>query len=221
MDIYDLVTLLRRSWLLLLAAIAAGVLGGWLFGMIQQDTYTARAEVYVSGVPGASMNAAQANQIAKDNVQTYAELAESPGLLHEVTEATDDPRSGAELAASVNAEVPLDTSVIRISVRDEDPARAALLTDAVVEQLNATVSDISAGSSGGEPAVVLTQLSPAQEPAASDSDLTTYLAIGGALGLAVGYLLAVVLMLLRRGRVGGHAGTRVPVQNAQASDQKA
>ncbi|QUW18946.1 polysaccharide biosynthesis tyrosine autokinase [Agrococcus sp. Marseille-Q4369] len=195
MTLTEYAAALRKHWLsiLLLAVLGAG--GGWGVSKAMPDTFRAETSVMVIPSRGDSTSElVQGSNYVQNLVQTYTLLARSPTVLQPVVDELDIPQTAGGLAARTDVEAPLNTFVIEIGVSDASGAAARTIADAVAAQFSRAVADVSPEGPDGEPAVRVEVIAPAREPSgpiAPNTRLNTLL--GGASGLAVGVLAALVL----------------------------
>jgi capsular polysaccharide biosynthesis protein len=133
---------LRRWWAtLLLAAIVAAV-GSWVLAESLPETYEASTELIVGPLAANQDVVEAAGQLARTN----AEVAESRSLLDAAARALRLPPEDvdAEVEASAN-EV---TRFLVITVRDDDPRRAADLANALADALGDRIRESPIGPEG-------------------------------------------------------------------------
>jgi capsular exopolysaccharide synthesis family protein len=118
--------------------VAATVLAGataFVFSTLQQKVYEAKAVLIV----GQSLSAANPdyNQllVAEGLSTTYAAIAETRPILEKVIGALSLGDSPKELADRVQIDVPRGSTLMTISVRHPDPARAAAIANELGAQL--------------------------------------------------------------------------------------
>lgn len=196
MNIIDLIALVRRSWILLVAGAVLGAIIGLIVALASMSHYTATTQVFVAGVASEGTNAVQAQQAVQADIGSYVEIVQSPAVLSAV--ARTSGRDLSTLGSEVSAQAPMSTSVVTISVTDTDPRKAAQIADATATQLVSTATKLSKPSANAPAGVRLTQLAPAEVPAKADGSTALHVAIGGVLGLVAGYVAAVVRLAARR-----------------------
>lgn len=118
--------------------VAATVLAGgtaFVVSSLQQKTYEAKAILIV----GQSLSAANPdyNQllVAQGLSTTYAAIAETRPILEKVIDALGLDDSSRELADRVQVDVPRGSTLMTISVRHPNPARAAAIANELGAQL--------------------------------------------------------------------------------------
>ncbi|MCP2369475.1 capsular exopolysaccharide synthesis family protein [Agromyces terreus] len=201
MELRDYIRILRQSWVLIVLLTLLGVAAGAAYSIAQTPMYSSSAKVFVSTSNGGTIGEmAQGSAYTQNRVKTYADLATTPiVLLPTIAELQLDMTSD-ELAREVVATTLPDTSLIEITVTDEDPALAAQIATGVSESLTAVVSSIEttgATDEDGNPVeaspVRLTLVQHAavpQKPVSPNVPLN--IALGGLIGLALGIGAAVL-----------------------------
>ncbi|MBM9459502.1 hypothetical protein JK386_06275 [Nocardioides sp. zg-536] len=172
----------RRRWaVLLVIAVVAGTVG---LGLATAERhYTATARVAATPAPAASSSAAN----YEDLLGTMARVATSGPLLEQVARSTG-ALDVEQLRDRVEGEVVAGTVIIQVAVTDVDPERAALVANAVANEL--PEHDPSEG------AFVFSVTEPAEVPEeASSPDIPVTVLAG--MALALGLALAVAVLLDR------------------------
>ncbi|MBP1241443.1 capsular exopolysaccharide synthesis family protein [Frigoribacterium sp. PvP120] len=198
MELRDYITVLRKGWVFIVAMMLVGVGLASAYSVVKTPDYSASAQVFVSTqTSGSVSDLAQGNTFTQQRVKTYASLVTTPIVLLPVISSLGLNTTAEQLAESITASAPLDTTLIQVDVVSEDPVMAADIANAtsqsltnVVEQIEATSED--ADSEAGSQ-VKLTRVQEAQVPSAPTSpNVPLNLALGLLLGLAVGVGVAVL-----------------------------
>lgn len=184
---------LRRRWVWLAVAVLAGLLVAGVASSTATRLYSAKAGVFFSLEYGESASSlAQGSSYLQGQVSSYALLADTPAVLQPVIDDLDLDRSASSLAGAVTASVVSDTVVVEIEVVDDSAEQAALVANAVAEQLRETIDALAPVDAEGSPAVRATTVAPASVPGAPVSPNTRLdLAVGILGGLLAGCVLAV------------------------------
>ncbi|MFI1953212.1 polysaccharide biosynthesis tyrosine autokinase [Streptomyces xinghaiensis] len=198
MDIVDLSDCLRflvRRW----RAIAAlGLLGTAIGVFVTYATtpqYRATSTLFVSlqdWDDTAKLN--QGNSFAQARVRSYAEVVSSPRVTRPVTEALDLGLTPSQLARKITTEVPLDTVLLKITVMDAQPSRAARISNAVAHRFAEVVADIERPVGARSSPVRLSVTEPATRPSSPASPTPV---LNVALGLVAGLTLGTGLAFAR------------------------
>ena len=75
-------------------------------------------------------------------VRSYADIASSPRITGPVVERLGLSESASDLAGRIEAEAPLDTVLINLSVTDTSPERAAGIANAAASQFTKVVEQL-------------------------------------------------------------------------------
>lgn len=205
MELRDYIRILRQSWVLIVLLTLFGVAAGAVFSIMQTPLYSSSAKVFVSTSNGGSIGEmAQGNAYTQQRVTTYADLASTPIVLLPVIADLQLDTTSDELAREVVATTLADTSLIEITVTDENAALTAEVATAVSESLTNVVSAIEttgvstgAEAEGDEAAaaspVRLTLVQHASVPQKPVSpNVMLNIVLGGLIGLALGVGAAVL-----------------------------
>lgn len=200
--------ILRRSWLWILATAIIGVAAGWAVAATTTPRYAATSAAFVSSDrTGTLTELTQGNAFTQSRVSTYAKLATEPLVTQPVIDDFDVGVTPREFAQRMTVTIPVDTTLIEITVEDASPGRASSLANALMTSLSTTVAEIESpttqtsadGTVISEPAppVKITPVRPAEIPETPVSPkLSLNLAIGLLAGLALGALLAILRDML-------------------------
>jgi len=224
-ELSDYLRVVRKNVILLLALMLVGVGVGALIATVQQPSYSAQTQVFVSTQGGgSSAELVQGNSFTLSRVKTYASLATSQDVLERVIADLGLTLDSQTLAESVAASPVLDTTIIEINAVDEDPALAARIADAVAASLATTVAEIESPGEGGSP-VQLTTVERATVPQTPVSPRPMLnVALGALLGLALGIAIALLREVLDtriRDERGLKLVTELPVVGSMTFDPKA
>jgi capsular exopolysaccharide synthesis family protein len=114
------------SWLLVLLAIVAG-LGAYFNAKQQTPIYYSSTLVLVSGAPGSLSDSYSSMVIGQQLASTYSQTMVTRPMLNAVSEKLGYPVSGSISISPVS-----DTNLIRVTVMDTDPQRAADIANTLV-----------------------------------------------------------------------------------------
>ena len=126
--------LVMRHWLwlivgcTLLAAIAAFVVSSQM-----PPVYSASATLLVHQSPGTDMNAYTAILTSERQAETYTQMLSDEPVLEEVIAQLELEDTPGKLVEKVEVELVSNTQLIRLSVEDTDPGRAARITNAIAD----------------------------------------------------------------------------------------
>ena len=199
MDFKQFLLVLRRRWrsVVLVFLLGLGVAAGVSYALTPQ--YESTAKVIVSVNASNASEASGAAFFLQNRVQSYADLARSTELAERVIDVLDLEMTPAELSDQISTEVVEETSVISITVSDEDPNEAQTIADVVTTEFKAYAEEIETIGEGGESQIALNVTDPPEfngSPVSPDWILN--LLAGGLIGLLIGLALAVSRELLDR-----------------------
>ncbi|MCX2747052.1 polysaccharide biosynthesis tyrosine autokinase [Arthrobacter sp. MI7-26] len=226
MDLRDYLRILRRNWILVVAATLVGLLGGGAVSLLVRPTYKAQTQLFVAiQGSGTLTDLQQGNTFSQARVQSYVKTVTTPVVLRPAIEALGLPTSVDELSHRVTASTDLNTVLINISVSDNSPAQAAAIAQAVADSLVKAVDNLEKPKTGGTSPVSLSIITPAEAPLApSAPNVVLNLVLGFIGGLLLG-LVAAILRSTLDYRISGEADLRkitdAPLLGGIAFDQDA
>ncbi|WP_436762427.1 polysaccharide biosynthesis tyrosine autokinase [Streptosporangium sp. V21-05] len=152
----------RRNWPLILLALflAAGVATTVTAGM--PPRYVATISMLVSGHDreGSLSTAYQAGMLSAQRVHSYATLLSSRRVVGQITGKDDVER----LQENITAEAVPGTVLLRATVGDPDPRRAATLANALGERFAELIDQIERPTPSSRPIVKVTLVDRAEVP---------------------------------------------------------
>lgn len=195
MELQDYLTILRKRWLsialITLVAVAAAIGAS----LAMTPTYQATAQLYVSvQSQDSTADLLQGSNYSRQQVTSYVQLVTSPKVLGPVVDKLKLAERVEDLAGSVAADSPLNTSLINITVTDTDPALAAAKANAISDQFRGFVAQLETPVGGGVSKVNVSVVRDAVAPEAPSSPKKK---LNVALGLLVGLALGVGIAVLR------------------------
>ena len=150
--------------------------------------YTATTRLFFGVQSGQSAtDLSQGSTFAEKQMTSYAQVAVSPLVLQTVISELGLPTKPDELARSISATVPTDTVILDIAYTDENPERAARVSNAIGVRLSSVAASLSPPRPNGEDSVRATILAPAAVPVhASAPRVLRNLVLGALLGIILG-----------------------------------
>lgn len=188
MDLRDYLRVLRRNWILIVAAALAGLLLGGVFSIVTKPTYTAETQLFVAiQNSGSVQELQQGNTFSQARVQSYVKTVASPVVLQPAIDSLGLSMTPDELAGQLQASTDLNTVLINITVNDQSPVQAAAIAQAVANSLIKAVDNLERPRTGGTSPVSLSIIKPATAPLLPSAPNTRInLLMGLLLGLAAG-----------------------------------
>jgi capsular exopolysaccharide synthesis family protein len=193
-----LLVLRRRSLsIILVFLLGLGIAAGASYAMTPK--YESTSKVIVSVNVGSAQEAGGLSFFLSNRVQSYADLAQSSELAERVIDTLALDLSPAELSSRISTEVVSETSVISITVEDEDPREAQRIASVVTTEFQDYAEEIETVGEGGESQIALHVTDPPEYNGTPVSPTWVLnLLAGGLIGLLVGLALAVTRELLDR-----------------------
>ncbi|MCB0901384.1 MAG: hypothetical protein KDB83_04545, partial [Actinobacteria bacterium] len=132
MTLHDYLTILRRSWPVILIATIVGTLIALGLSLAMTPVYQATSQLFVSvKSAGAAGDAYTGGLFVQQRVKSYVDVVDSPAVLEPVIEELGLDSTYIGLASQVSATTPPNTVLLNVSATDTSPAQAAKLANAV------------------------------------------------------------------------------------------
>lgn len=143
-ELMDLFFILVRRWKLIMFIAIPVVALGLAFAMTRPSIYSAEATLMVSSGQIYSINNLDNAEISKNQklVSSYTEIARSKSIMRNVISKLDLDEEPESIAKLVKVTPIDDTEFIKISYRDRNPQRAALLTNEVAEEFISKIKKV-------------------------------------------------------------------------------
>ncbi|MDF2711873.1 MAG: Non-specific protein-tyrosine kinase [Nonomuraea muscovyensis] len=192
MDLLYYVRLARRNWLLILLSLVIGVTAAVMITANTPPTYVATTSMLVSGhdKEGSLSTAYQAGMLSAQRVQSYATLLSSRRLVSEIAAGEDIRR----VQGNITAEVVPGTVLLRASVSDTDPARAAQLANTLGARFTELIDRIERPTRKDQSTIKITVVDEAEVPLAPVSPRP---AVNVLFGVLISLLVSLAVLVLR------------------------
>jgi capsular exopolysaccharide synthesis family protein len=226
LDLRDYLRILRRNWILIVAATLIGLLLSGVASVLTRPTYTADTQLFVAiQSSGSVQELQQGNTFGQARVQSYVKTVASPMVLQPALDSLGLDLTPEEFARRVTASTDLNTVLINISVFDESPVQAAAMAQAVATSLISAVDSLERPKTSGTSPVSLSIIKPATAPTAPSAPNTRLnLVLGVLIGFAIGVATAILRATLDN-RIRGEADlrgvTNAPLLGGISFDQDA
>ncbi len=196
MELRDYIRTLTKRWKFIALLTVLGIAAASAATALMTPTYKATTQLFVSVQSDGSTASElqQAGTFSAQRVKSYADIASSPRVTAPVVEQLNLDESADELSARIEAEAPLDTVLINLSVTDTSPDRAAQIANAAGSQFTNVVEELERPRGERISPVKLSVTQQAQPPSDAESPRP---GINVALGLLVGLALGVGAAVLR------------------------
>jgi succinoglycan biosynthesis transport protein ExoP len=187
--------LFRQYWKSILVILILGAGAGAGVSYLVTPVYGATAAIFLTVESGGSAGELQQGSLfARNQVASYAMLAEKPIVLDPVIKKLGLTIDSSQLAGSVSASAPNDTAIIDLEVTSTDPQAAATIANAIAEELTVAVAELSPAGVNSADAVKATVVEQARVPQQWKSPKVPQNVL---LGLLIGALIGVTQALLR------------------------
>ena len=189
-DVFQLVKVLwKRKFLIVLAALVAGLAAFAYSSFVIQPQYTSITRIYVvnrnqADKPGLTNQDLQAGSYL---VKDYREIILSQDVLEKVVADQNLTMDAKTLGRKVSVTVPADTRIVSISVRDGKPEEASRIANALREVAAQKIISVTRVSD----VTTLEEARPATSPSSPNIRRNTMMAtIAG-----VGFVTVIVLLV--------------------------
>lgn len=192
-DVLQLVKVLwKRKWIIVLAALVAGVVSFAYSSFVIKPQYTSTTRIYVvnrnqADKPGLSNQDLQAGAYL---VKDYREIILSQDVLEKVVTDQKLTIDAKTLGKKVSVNVPTDTRIVSISVRDVNPEEASRIANALREVAAQKIISITRVSD----VTTLDEARPATSPSSPNIRRNTMMSVIVVTGLVVLVVLLVELL---------------------------
>lgn len=195
MDEHGFWALIRKRWISILIFGVLGCLGGSAYFVSASPEYSAEAELFVSAVGGQSASdLAQAGDYSQQQARNFSVVATRGAVLDPVVKSLDLNMSAKELGHHVSATVPLNTSIISITVTDGSAQQASIIANAIAHSLTDSVADLTPKRSNGSSPIKLHTVQRALVPSAASAP-NRLMSVGS--GIIIGIIVGLALVVLR------------------------
>lgn len=195
MDIGGTWSLLRTHWVTITAAalLTTIVAAGYL--LLTPPEFSARSELFLAVENGSTtQELSQGSNYSQQQARNYSALATRAMVLEPVVTKLNLTETPSQLSRKINASVPLNTSLITITVTDTDPQRAQAIANAAGDSLADSVRKLVPSRRDGTSPVKLQVVQPAVAPTAPSTPSGILVLVFAAL---VGLLLGVGFLVIR------------------------
>lgn len=192
MDLLYYMRLVYRNWLLILVSLVIGVGAAVMVTANTPPKYIATISMLVSGQDreGSLSTAYQAGMLSAQRVQSYATLLSSRRVVSQITTPEDIRR----VQESIAAEVVPGTVLLRATVTNSDPTRAAQLANALGSRFTQLIDQIERVAPASRPTIKITVVDHAEIPQVPVSPRPL---VNIALAVLIALLVAVAALALR------------------------
>jgi receptor protein-tyrosine kinase len=198
-DFKQFLLVLRRRWRSVVLVFLVGLAIAGTISYLITPKYESTSRVIVSVNASTAGEASQASYFLQNRVTSYADLAQSTELAERVINTLDLDMTAEELSDEISTEVIEATSVLAITVKDEDPHQAQTIADVLTSEFQDYAEEIETIGEGKESQIALNVIDqPEYNGDAVEPHTVLNLIAGGLIGLLIGVALAVARDLLDR-----------------------
>ena len=218
MALREVLHIIRRSWLILVAAVVVALAAGAVVTMLLPDRYQTETKVLVTPVvaTGPNANAVQSASLVADQVATYAALVDTSAVIDPAIRQSGVNVTPNDLMGDVTSEVVPQTSLILITVTADSAPHAVGLANALSQNL---VQQIHTQASANSPlqAVGTVVETPQTPDHRSSPNLVLNLVAALAVGLVVGFVVIAIRQALTVGAPVRTSGPELRAAGATSS----
>ena len=192
-------TLVRRWKLIVVfALVGAGV--AYALSAATTPLYRSTSSLFVTLAFGnTASDMAQGTTYTSNQMSSFGVLVTSPVVLNAVIEDLDLSTTAVELARAVSVSTPRDTVIIRITVANSSPERAADIANAIAVQTASAIEDFAPRNERGMASVqvkTMAEAVPANFQYSPNKKIDT--AVGFLIGVLGSILVILIVVLLDR-----------------------
>lgn len=195
MTIQEYLRVLNRHWVVITMYSALGAAAAFLLTSTIPKVYVATTTQFVRGVPNSGVPDYQSTQLALARAKSYTVLIANPDVLAGILSDTGTSLPPEEVYSRLSVSNPIDTTLIEVVARGRTAEEAQSLSIAAANNLAKIIMRLeSAGVVGGKSPIDIQTAVPALRPNGPSSPRPTLnIAVGSALGLSVGSIIALGL----------------------------
>lgn len=194
MELHTVIQALRHRWLAILLVGVAAAASAAIYARLTPAVYVANAEGIVSVSNPAQRPAyafSSGSLYILNRMTSYARLGVTTPVLEPVVNELQLQETALSLTGRIDSSSVVGQSVVKVTVRYNDPELAARIADATIAQMGLAVGNLEGGN------VEVRSAGPALVPSASvRPNGIREGAVGGVAGLALAGLIAVAMAAL-------------------------
>lgn len=203
MELLDYWRVARRSWVVLVASTLVGLSLAAAYSLTQPTVYSATASAYVvAGTSESTGDALAGSALAKEKAEIYLPLVTSQQVATRIAEDLQ-LNSTQGIAASLTGSVVKESVLFQITATSSTSVSASLLAEAAIRATAAEVESLETiNPSGSATPTTVIKVVPVQQAATPavrvSPTVIRNLAIGAALGLMIGFVIALIRRVVDR-----------------------
>lgn len=189
-DLKELFFVIRRKlWIIILAGVIGATAVGAYTAMVMKPVYTSSAMLYILN-KSATLTSLTDLQLGTQLTKDYKVLVTSRPVTGKVIENLDLNLDHEALVGKVTVNNPVDTRILTISVRDNDPYMAKIIADEFATVASVRMAEIMDSE---PPNIVEEGYLPTRRTSPSISKNT---ALGGMVGIFIAVAVVIVLFVM-------------------------
>jgi capsular polysaccharide biosynthesis protein len=155
--------MLRKQWRIVLVFLLLGIGASATFTFSMQPQYASTSQLFVSTRQSDNISdLLQGGNFSQLRVKSYIKVATSSMTLRPVIDRLRLDTTPDQLAKRIRVEAPMDTVLINITVRDDEPRRAADIANAIGSSIATVVDAIEAPSADSRSPVTISTVRKAE-----------------------------------------------------------
>ncbi|WP_408898126.1 polysaccharide biosynthesis tyrosine autokinase [Nocardioides sp. R1-1] len=200
LDFKQFLTVLRRRWtsIVTIILLALGVSAAITF--TRTPMYESKTQIFLTVDVRDTTDAYAALLFASNRAASYATVVKSTELAERVIDQLDLDMTPEQLASRIDAEVVESTSLIQITVKDENPRDAQTIADVTTEEFTTYVAGLETPGGATEDSQIQAQITDKASYSAAQvsPDVVLNLVVAALIGILLGIGLAVAREILDR-----------------------
>lgn len=189
-----ILTTVRRWLWLILACVLVGASSAFVVASLAPPVYNASVTLLVNADPGAAASDYSAIVASERLILTYGQMLNERSIMETVVARLGLDETPEALAKRVDVTPVQETQLIRLSVKDADPGRAALIANTMAETFIAQIQALRQAREQGDVKVTIAEAARTPEHPTSRRTLYTGLAalVSGMLAMGVAFVIEYV-----------------------------
>jgi capsular exopolysaccharide synthesis family protein len=200
LDFKQFVGVLRRRWLTVVSLVGVSLAVASLLNFVLlTPKYESDSTVFLSVDVRDTTDAYATLLFASNRAESYAKVIKSTELAAEVIDELNLKITPEDLSSRTNAEVVESTSLIKISVKDENARDAQQIADVMTDRFTKYIGKIEApGGEGSSPIVARVTDKASYNPSQVSPNILLNMIVAFLLGILLGVALALAREILDR-----------------------
>lgn len=203
MDLRDFIRILRRQFVIVIAATVIGICSGTIAGLITPQRFEASVQLMVAvdaGSTSTTTELTQGNNYAQQVMESYRSVLTSSLVLQPVIDDLGLNLTPGQLAGKVSTSLVAPGVIMTVTVSDANPGQAARIANTVGDTFITVITDgLERSEQASSYRIRVIPVQSATVPIKpSAPNLPLYIMLGTVLGLAAGVGIALLREVLNR-----------------------